>query len=175
LSADLESLLGSWNRASSGISAGSPLASARIPPLSSDRSAALDAAHIPLASIGATCAPLCSTATPSSSSLALHPIEAGLARRPESVVLSRGLHRPVGPAPLWEPRLYGSTSTTTAEASALSILRDTDLAYPTPRQPDHSKSQLVGDTSAFASTCSLPPPTSLDLPYRNSIYHPRHP
>ncbi|KAJ2298641.1 hypothetical protein IWW55_004409, partial [Coemansia sp. RSA 2706] len=68
LSADLESLFGPWNRASSGISAGSPLASARIPPLSSDRSAALDAAHIPLASASVTCAPLCSTATPSSSS-----------------------------------------------------------------------------------------------------------
>ncbi|KAI8324146.1 hypothetical protein GQ54DRAFT_285198 [Martensiomyces pterosporus] len=39
-------------------------------------------------------------------------------------------------APFWSsPGAASSLSTTTAEASALSILKDTDLAYPTPERP----------------------------------------
>ncbi|KAJ2586098.1 hypothetical protein IWW49_004211 [Coemansia sp. RSA 1797] len=45
-----------------------------------------------------------------------------------------------------------STSTTMAEASALSILKDTDLAYPMPQKPAYGAPRLFNASNAFAGS-----------------------
>ncbi|KAJ2345106.1 hypothetical protein GGF43_005302 [Coemansia sp. RSA 2618] len=61
-------------------------------------------------------------------------------------------------------------STTTAEASALSILKDTDLAYPTPQRPSYGGPELFGSSSAFTRTPSLQPPTEPHAAYSNTLH-----
>ncbi|KAJ2804143.1 hypothetical protein H4R20_002620 [Coemansia guatemalensis] len=56
--------------------------------------------------------------------------------------------------PLWENELLlprSSLSTSTAEASALSILKDTDLAYPTPK-----RSSFISDRSSLLQRTASP-------------------
>ncbi|KAJ2490755.1 hypothetical protein IWW37_002858 [Coemansia sp. RSA 2050] len=51
-----------------------------------------------------------------------------------------------------------SLSSTTAEASALSILKDTDLAYPTPERPSRMVARQYGEPSSFHQDFRTPPP-----------------
>ncbi|KAJ1821370.1 hypothetical protein LPJ60_002660 [Coemansia sp. RSA 2675] len=51
-----------------------------------------------------------------------------------------------------------SLSSTTAEASALSILKDTDLAYPTPERPSRIVAGQYGEPRPFHQNFRTPPP-----------------
>ncbi|KAJ2008677.1 hypothetical protein GGI04_001041 [Coemansia thaxteri] len=76
---------------------------------------------------------------------------------------TRGFARQLSPADFWSESVVSPTSlsTTMAEASALSILRDTDLAYPTPERPG---CRTVGQRTVVwgrqESLAPLPPPTA---------------
>ncbi|KAJ1945705.1 hypothetical protein GGF37_001561 [Kickxella alabastrina] len=128
-SADLGDLFGFWDRGSSFMSTSSAATAT---------SAAIDSISLRNAS---------SVTNPSSAGFglsaaavgALGGADFGFSRclSPISGGLDQGEH--LSHMPFWGATgsLPSPQSTTTAEASALSILKDTDLAYPTPVQSDH--------------------------------------
>ncbi|KAJ1861799.1 hypothetical protein LPJ78_005115 [Coemansia sp. RSA 989] len=80
---------------------------------------------------------------------------------------SRDIQRQGYPA-YWRSPPANSLSTTTAEASALSILKDTDLAYPVPQQVPYSGPKAQG--SNFGAALPQPPAEAY-----SGLHRVRHP
>ncbi|KAJ2162152.1 hypothetical protein GGF46_000894 [Coemansia sp. RSA 552] len=121
------------------------------------------------------------SATASAGSAQLFQFDAGSAA--PSVALadsvgSNGISTGFSRAPLWGSQAFAplSLSTTTAEASALSILKDTDLAYPTPRRPSYNSTMPTGGAAAaFGGTGPLqPPPAAAHSAYGNVMHRFHH-
>ncbi|KAJ2449725.1 hypothetical protein GGF42_004687 [Coemansia sp. RSA 2424] len=154
-SADFNDMFGFWDRDSPRLSSAtgggsSSAASGLLPPLRmgshdiASSSAAIDSISLRHAGNGSAS----STHSASGANMAATNVASGdYAPRLSSMALWG--------EPIASP---SSLSSATAEASALSILKDTDLAYPTPERPDRRAMGQYGEQRARHQEFRTPPP-----------------
>ncbi|KAJ2769039.1 hypothetical protein IWQ57_003281, partial [Coemansia nantahalensis] len=64
-----------------------------------------------------------------------------------------------------------SVPTTAAEASALSILKDTDLAYPSPKRPPYGSAGPFGDPAGYGGVPFPQPPPEVHSGFGGKLHH----